>query len=74
MLSCAQVAIASWFARNRPDLALVSRIPGTEAQYALMVAPNHVALRTAFDEALSRIRRDGQYAAIHRHWFGERSE
>ena len=65
--------IASWFVRNRPDLALVSLIPGTEAQYALMVARNRVALRTALDGALSRIRQDGQYAAIHRHWFGERS-
>jgi polar amino acid transport system substrate-binding protein len=65
--------IASWFVRNRPDLALVSLIPGTEAQYALMVARNHVVLRTALDDALSRIRQDGQYAAIHRHWFGERS-
>ncbi len=63
--------IASWFVRNRPDLALVSLIPGTEAQYALMVARNHIALRTALDAALSRIRQDGQYAAIHRHWFGE---
>jgi ABC-type amino acid transport substrate-binding protein len=66
--------IASWFVRNRPDLALVSPIPGTEAQYALMVAPNHVTLRTALDHALSQIRQDGQYAAIHRQWFGERSE
>jgi ABC-type amino acid transport substrate-binding protein len=63
--------IASWFARNRPDLTLVSLIPGTEAQYALMVARNHLALRTALDGALSRIRQDGRYAAIHRHWFGE---
>jgi ABC-type amino acid transport substrate-binding protein len=66
--------IASWFVRNRPDLALVSPIPGTEAQYALMVAPNHVTLRKALDHALSQIRQDGQYAAIHRQWFGERSE
>jgi ABC-type amino acid transport substrate-binding protein len=66
--------IASWFVRNRSGLALVSLIPGTEAQYALMVARNHVALRTALDDALSRIRQDGQYAAIHRRWFGERSE
>ncbi len=66
--------IASWFVRNRSGLALVSVIPGTEAQYALMVARNHVALRTALDDALSRIRQDGQYAAIHRRWFGERSE
>jgi ABC-type amino acid transport substrate-binding protein len=33
-----------------------------------------VALQRALDDALSRIRGDGRYAAIHRRWFGARSE
>ena len=66
--------IAAWFVRHRPDLAVVSLIPGTEANYALMIAQDKVALRRSVDDALSRIRRDGRYEAIHRRWFGERNE
>lgn len=66
--------IASWFARNRHGLTVVSLIPGTEAQYALMAAPHRIALRKALEEAVSRIRQDGRYAALHRRWFGEGTE
>ncbi len=66
--------IGSWFVRNRPDLTLVSLIPGTEAQYALMIAQNKGALRKALDDALSRLRQDGQYAAMYARWFGESSQ
>lgn len=61
--------IASWFARN-PHLAVVSTIPGTEAQYALMLAPGNAALRTAIDDVLSRLQQDGRYAAMYTRWIG----
>jgi hypothetical protein len=57
----------------RRDPRVRPRLPpllARSTQYALMIAPNHVALRTALVEALSRIRQDAQYAAIHRRWFG----
>ncbi len=60
--------IASWFVRQLPNLAVVSLIPGTEAQYALMLAPGNVALRRAIDDALARIRQDGRYAAMYARW------
>lgn len=56
--------IAAWFVRHRSDLAVVSLIPGTDAQYALMLAQDKRALRTALDAALARIRGDGRYAAV----------
>lgn len=66
--------IAAWFVCHRSDLAPVTLLPGTDAQYALMIAQDKVALQRALDDALSRIRGDGRYAAIHRRWFGARSE
>lgn len=66
--------IAAWFVRHRSDLAPVALIPGTDAQYALMIAQDKVSLRKALDEAISRIRADGRYAAIHRRWLADRSE
>jgi ABC-type amino acid transport substrate-binding protein len=63
--------IASWFVRHRPELALASLIPGTTAQYALMLAHGNDPLRAAVDETLSRIRQDGRYAAIHQRWMGD---
>jgi len=60
--------IASWFVRHVPDLAVTSLIPGTEAQYALMLARENVTVREAVDDALSRIRRNGQYKAMYLRW------
>jgi ABC-type amino acid transport substrate-binding protein len=63
--------IASWFARNVPDVAVVALLPGTDAQYALMFARSNAGLRKAVDGALSRIQQDGRYAAMHSRWMGD---
>jgi polar amino acid transport system substrate-binding protein len=65
--------IASWFVRQLPDLALVSVIPGTEAQYALMLARRNDGLRTAVNTSLARVRQDGRYAAMYQRWLGDRA-
>jgi polar amino acid transport system substrate-binding protein len=62
--------IASWFVRHVPDLAVASLIPGTEAQYALMLPRHTHEVREAVDAALSRIRQSGQYEAMYARWMG----
>jgi ABC-type amino acid transport substrate-binding protein len=63
--------IASWFARNVQEVAVVALLPGTDAQYALMFARSNVALRKAVDGALSRVQQDGRYAAMRARWIGD---
>lgn len=66
--------IATWFVCHRSDLAPVALIPASDAQNTLMIAHDKVALRRALDDAMSRIRADGRYAAIHGRWLSDRSE
>jgi polar amino acid transport system substrate-binding protein len=63
--------IASWFARNVQDVAVVALLPATHAQYALMFAQSNVGLRKAVDGALSRVQQDGRYATMHARWIGD---
>jgi polar amino acid transport system substrate-binding protein len=66
--------IASWFARTGQDLAVVSMVPDSDAQYALMLARGNTPLRRRVDRALARVRRNGSYAAIYARWMADLAE
>ena len=60
--------IAGHFARTTPGLTVIASLPGTEAHYAFVVAPDNETLRRALDRALVRLERDGTLARLRQQW------
>jgi polar amino acid transport system substrate-binding protein len=59
--------VATWLVRDRPDLAVVQKIP-THEQLGIAVAPGGVALRDAVNRALAECRRTGILERLERRW------
>lgn len=60
--------IAGHFARVTPGLTVAAALPGTEGQYAFVVAPDNEALRAALDLVLAGLETDGTLARLAQEW------
>jgi ABC-type amino acid transport substrate-binding protein len=60
--------IAGHFARVTPGLTVGAALPGTEAHYAFVVAPDNELLRVALDRVLAELETDGTLARLVQEW------
>lgn len=62
--------IAKGFEALRPGVRVASTIDGTAARYGIMFARGSDNLRSAVNDALRTLRRNGTYDALYQKWFG----
>ncbi len=59
--------VATWLAKDRPDLEVVQEIP-TKEQLGIAFAPENRGLRDAVNGALTKLREDGAVDKLKRRW------
>jgi ABC-type amino acid transport substrate-binding protein len=62
--------VASWFVKDRPDLAVVTQIP-THEKLGIAFAKTNTELCAAMNKALTDLNARGALDDLRRKWFGE---